>query len=29
VDKVKRLLGASAPLPIHAALERFLEERRG
>ena len=29
VDKVKRLLGASAPLPIDAALDRFLEERRG
>ena len=29
VDKVKRLLGESAPLPIHAALDRFLEERRG
>jgi dTDP-4-dehydrorhamnose reductase len=29
VDKVKRLLGASVPLAIDAALDRFLEERRG
>jgi dTDP-4-dehydrorhamnose reductase len=29
VDKVKRLLGDSAPLAIDAALDRFLEERRG
>ncbi len=29
VDKVKRLLGASVPLPIDAALDRFLAERAG
>ena len=29
VDKVKRLLGESAPLRIDAALDRFLEERGG
>jgi dTDP-4-dehydrorhamnose reductase len=29
VDKVKRLLGESVPLPLDAALDRFLEERRG
>jgi dTDP-4-dehydrorhamnose reductase len=28
VDKVKRLLGESVPLPLEAALDRFLEERR-
>jgi dTDP-4-dehydrorhamnose reductase len=28
VDKVKRLLGDSVPLPLDAALDRFLEERR-
>ena len=28
VDKVKRLLGESVPLPLDAALDRFLEERR-
>jgi len=29
VDKLKRLLGESVPLPLDAALDRFLEERRG
>lgn len=29
VEKVKRLLGDSAPLPIDAALDRFLAERGG
>jgi dTDP-4-dehydrorhamnose reductase len=28
VDKVRRLLGSSAPLPLDAALDRFLEELR-
>ena len=28
VDKVKALLGAHVPLPLDAALDRFLEERR-
>jgi len=28
VDKVKRLLGLDVPLPLSAALDRFLEERR-
>jgi len=28
VDKVKRMLGESLPLPLDAALDRFLEERR-
>ncbi len=27
-DKVKQLLGAGVPLPLEAALDRFLEERR-
>ena len=27
VDKVKRLLGAGVPLPLDAALDRFLAER--
>jgi dTDP-4-dehydrorhamnose reductase len=29
VDKLKRLLGESVPLPLDDALDRFLEERRG
>jgi dTDP-4-dehydrorhamnose reductase len=29
VDKVKRLLGGAVPLPIDAALDRFLAERAG
>jgi dTDP-4-dehydrorhamnose reductase len=28
VEKVQKLLGASVPLPLEAALDRFLEERR-
>src|SRR3954471_13350409 len=28
VDKVRRLLGSSAPLPLDAALDRFLDELR-
>src|SRR5205085_9116808 len=28
VDKVRKLLGKSVPLPLEAALDRFLEERR-
>jgi len=28
VDKVRRLLGASIPLPLDAALDRFLAESR-